>query len=366
MASALICPACQARNKPNWEFCARCGESLEGAAPQAEGPGRRTKAPPRTEEAGPPGDLSSFYLLLMVALMAVVVAAACQNIKNSPPPPPPTPGPFTFGGPVPASPPAATAVAKAGASEGEEGRRLLAQGRAAEALPLLQQAVADDPGNASFKQLLGQALWDTGDREGALRRYAEAASLEPAQYRLGYAQALDLAGQAEAAAAELEGLLAAQPDSLAALEGLAHNYYRRGDYAKALPLLEKAAPQARDAVVMQELAYAAEKAGDPARAADAYRRVLAQEPLADVTRGLLAENLFVQGKADDAVAVLREGLKLSPQTPLLHRGLGSVLERSGRSAEAAAAYREYARLAPNAPDAAEIAARAARLEGSGS
>src|SRR2546426_10614839 len=25
-----VCPACSTRNKPKWEFCARCGESLQG------------------------------------------------------------------------------------------------------------------------------------------------------------------------------------------------------------------------------------------------------------------------------------------------------------------------------------------------
>ena len=62
--------------------------------------------------------------------------------------------------------------------------------------------------------------------------------------------------------------------------------------------------------------------------------------------------------------MLQEGLQRAPNAPLLQRGLGSVLERSGRPAEAAAAYREYARLAPSAPDAADISARAARLEAS--
>jgi predicted Zn-dependent protease len=84
-----------------------------------------------------------------------------------------------------------------------------------------------------------------------------------------------------------------------------------------------------------------------------------------VTRGLLAESLLEDGKKDEALAVLQEGLKATPSAPLLQRQAGSVLERSGRPAEAAAAYRAYARLAPNAPDAKEIAARAARLEAAG-
>lgn len=363
MVSAVICPACHSRNKPSWEYCVRCGESLEEASAEAT---RAAEARPRVEEGGGPQDLSSLYLVLMLAILLSVVAAACHSIANSPPPPPATPGPFTFGGSVPPSPPAVQATPKPGAADGEAGRRLLAQRKAAEAIPLLERAAADDPGNAEFRQLLGRALWETGDRDGALRRYSEAARMEPARYRLGYAQSLEIAGQLEAAVAEFEGVYAAQPGSTITREGLARLYFLRGDYAKALPLLQQTVAETHDLAVMQQVAYALDKTGDRDGAAEAYRRMLAVEPRADVARSLLAENLFVQGRKDEALAVLQEGLQRSPETPLLQRKLGVILERSGRNAEAAAAYREYARLAPNAPDAAELTARAARLAGSGS
>ena len=122
--------------------------------------------------------------------------------------------------------------------------------------------------------------------------------------------------------------------------------------------------------MLQQLAYTTEKTGDRERAISTYRDVLNAEPKADVARGLLAESLLAAGRSNEALSMLQEGLQRTPDAPLLQRGLGSLLERSGRQAEAAAAYREYTRLAPSAPDAADIAARAARLEaaakGSGS
>ena len=85
-------------------------------------------------------------------------------------------------------------------------------------------------------------------------------------------------------------------------------------------------------------------------------------PQANLTRGLLAEVLYKQGKHDEALAVFREGLQANGSAALLHRGLGSLLERTGHRAEAATAYREYARLWPEAKDAAQLQRRAGLLE----
>ncbi|HXK12087.1 MAG TPA: tetratricopeptide repeat protein [Vicinamibacteria bacterium] len=358
MASAVLCPACQTRNRSAWEFCVRCGESLEGAKPAApQAPNAvRAEAP----EGGTPADLASFYLVLMFAILFGTVALACRNLASQPPPPPPSPGVYAFGGP-PAPPPPASPLPSAD-SDAQKGQRLLSQGRAAEALPFLEKAAAADPSNADLRQLIGQALWQTGDRERALDRYSEAARLAPGRYRLSYGQTLDSIGRTAEATSEMEAVLAAQPGNTTAQEILARTYYGAGEYAKALPLLEALASRTHDLVVLQQLGYAADKAGDRDRAAAAYRVVLASDPTATVARSLLADSLASAGRKDDAVAVLQEGVQRSPNAPVFHQHLGILLEQLGRSAEAAAAYREYARLAPNAPDAADLAARADRLE----
>jgi len=360
MANALICPSCRSRNKQSWEFCARCGEPLDAAAVEAASPASYSS--PR--DGGPRGDFASFWLTLTLALLAGTAVVACRQIAKEPPPPPPSPGVFTFGGPQPAPPPAASPVPVPGLQQAEEGRRLVAQGRTAEAIALFEQAAGADPRNAEYRQLLAQALWDTGSRDAALRSFSDAAGLDPSRYRQSYALALEMAGQTDAAVEQLRQVVSEQPQNEVAAEALGRIFYDRGDYSGALPLLERSAARTRDPVVLQKLAYAVESTGDRDRAISVYREVLAAEPRADVARGLLAENLFQKGQSDDAVALLRDGLARNPDAPLLQRGLGSVLERNGKAAEAAVAYREYARLAPNAPDAVEIAARAQRLEGS--
>ena len=361
-ANAVICPACHAQNRAAWEFCARCGEPLDGTATQVTSrQPTLTGVPALAEE--PSQDSGSFWLFLMVAVAIGTVVLACRDIATQPPPPPATPGVFTFGGP-PASGSPSPSPAVVSTSDVEEARRLISQGNLAQAVPLLQKAAAENPGNAEYPHLLGRALWATGDREGALASYGQAARLDPGAYRLEFAQALETMGRVDEAAAQLEAALVAQPGTTIVQEGLSRIYYNKGEFAKAVPLLESVAARTKDPVVMQQLAFAAEKAGDPERAISTYREVLAVQPRADVARGLLAESLLNSGRSNEALSVLQEGVQAAPNAPLLQRGLGSVFERSGRPAEAAAAYREYTRLAPNAPDAADVAARAARLEAS--
>jgi len=81
-----------------------------------------------------------------------------------------------------------------------------------------------------------------------------------------------------------------------------------------------------------------------------------------VTRSLLGELLFRQGKKDEAIALMKTGLERDPKAPLLHRSLGHLLEEAGRIDEAVAQYREYAALAPNTPDSKQMGDRASALE----
>ncbi|HKC12743.1 MAG TPA: tetratricopeptide repeat protein, partial [Vicinamibacteria bacterium] len=117
-----------------------------------------------------------------------------------------------------------------------------------------------------------------------------------------------------------------------------------------------------DPVLQQELGYALQATGDSKAAIDVYRSVVTLAPGAEIARGLLANLLYEQGRPDDAIALVQEGLQRDPQAPFLRPRLGSLLEQSGRPREAAREYREYARLVPNAPDAKELTDRADRLE----
>jgi predicted Zn-dependent protease len=360
-AAFRVCPACGSRSKLKWEYCAKCGESLQDVAP-GDGAGP-TPTPVRAETTGEPsGFRIPASLLVGVAALGVAVYAYSQRdasrdvepaiftIPTLPPTPPPA-----------GSVPAPTAAEKAF----QRGRDLLAQGRAEEALPHFAQAVADAGDNPLYRTFYGRALWATNDREDAVRQYQAAAQLDPQSpnYSRELARALVTVGKNEEAARELARLVQMQPQDSDALRTLARVKMDLGAPREAAELLIQATDvRPGDLSVVQELGYALEQAGALDDAKAYYAVILDRRPGAHVTRGRLAEVLLKQQKAQEAVETVREGMRSEPQAPLLHRALGSLLERTGDTAGAAVAYREYARLAPKADDAQALEARAAELE----
>jgi Flp pilus assembly protein TadD len=359
---ALICPACRTRNRVGWDFCVRCGEALEGVT--------LTEAPaPASMDADetPPEELqdrrSGSQVLVLAGLAFVVLVAAAWRFAPEAPGRP-RPLPFNIVPPPPAQAAGAAAADSPGTADFEEGRRLLSRGEAAAAIPLLSKAVAAAPGNAIFHDLLGQAFWATGARQLAFAQYDEGARLDRVRFGTRLAERLAVSGRETDAAKAYEEVLYSDPENPAAQEGLGLMQYRLGNFAKAVPLLQRVASARRsDPVLQQEVAYALQASGDTPGAIAAYRNVLALAPGADTSRSLLGGLLYERGQPEAAIALLREGIEQSPQVPLLRLHLANMLERSGRPQEAAQNYHEYARLAPNAADAKELEDRAQRLEG---
>lgn len=359
---ALVCPACGVRNRPTWEFCVKCGESLEGAAltteDEVDGPEAEAPAP----VSGVPSTV-----VLGLALLAVVVfaAVAWRYASEADPPPQPDPAMFTIATLPPELPGSEPLPSTPGAEAFAEARRLIGEGDREGARDSFAAAIAADGANAAYRSAYGRVLWDLGGRRQALEELGIAARLDPKR-QLAYARALDIAGDRTDAVGQYEEVLAGNPDAGIVHEELGRLHYRSGNFEPAALHLERAVEaRPNDMVLRQEYGYALDASGDKDGAEAAYRQVVEVAPQAVVSRGLLVEVLYDRGEKDEALTVLQEGLELSPDAPLLQRQLGSILERNGQTAEAAEAYRRYAQQAPNAPDAKELADRAARLEKTG-
>jgi predicted Zn-dependent protease len=355
-----VCPACGTRNKPKWEFCARCGESLQGVPLDEPAPVEFT-AEEETISSGAFPWVTGLGLIAFFGLTVGVMVWSQKRTADAPP----NPNIFTLPT-LPPSPAAAREQPKEpGQDDFDQGTRLLLAGDTAGAVARLAQAVAFAPDNPLYRNFYAKALLAAGSSDEALRQFEAAFSLSPenVSYLSDAARTMDRAGKVAEAARAYEAILARQPRNEQALHDLSSLHQRTGHPEQALPLLRQLT-EARpdDLVLRQELGYVFEKTGDLKAAGQEYEKVLALRPDAHVTRGLLAEIHFKQGEKNEAIALLRDGVARNAEAPLLHRGLGSLLERTGDVAEAVKEYREYARLAPNAPDAKQLADRADRLE----
>ena len=218
-----ICPSCEARNKPKWEFCVRCGESLVDvplsssavSAPPAS-------AVPADTERG--GSFTGFGWGTVAGLVGLCLATLL--VVNRPSIEKTDPSVFAF--PRSAEEPTrAPAAALPQPSPGQDllnrGRSLLLQGKSSAALVLLAQAVAAAPEDPETRYAYAQALWQTDSRAEALGQYQEAARLAPrnVSYRRDLAKCLAALGQKDEAVQAYKAALALQPNSPAWLRELA-------------------------------------------------------------------------------------------------------------------------------------------------
>jgi tetratricopeptide (TPR) repeat protein len=360
-----VCPKCGTRNKGKWEFCVRCGESLQDVTVASSSPSTPAKA---KIQVGPASEASPVGALALAVLFVGALAGGIWWWRAAPTPTP-LQAAVVVGVPRPSPPKGSSeTLPDLGDEDANLARVKLAQNDPAGALPLLERAIAKNPNSAALHALYARVLVFTGNVQKAVAEYTTATQLDPqdVSFRTGKAGALNLAGRYDEALQEYQTLVArgGSPDVEEDLGQLLLS--RKHDPAGALVHLRKASEGAPDdAAFGEQLASALEQTQDLAGAQKAYESVLKSNPGASASRGRLAEILFNEGKTDDAIALVRSGIALDSSVPLLHRDLGAFLERAGKAQEASAAYREYAKLAPNAPDAEAIKARADALSGEG-
>ena len=360
-ADSRVCPACGTRNKLKWEFCVKCGESLQDIEPERAASTAAPASVPSSEGAG--ASWASTLGTIVALGLAVYIGfrfrpeaatAAAGLLAN--------PAAAEFAAQR-ASPSIAPVVPEPNLNDA---LRNLRSRNTQSALEQLAQAVAERPNDVEARFAYGHALYQAGKAELALAQLLEASRLDPRHARASADAAKLLIGLGRPAEAIplLETAIAEDPSSPAWLSQLGRLYMDKGEPGRAAQVFEKAATASHNnARFLEELGYALEKSGNAEGATAAYRKALASDPNSGSTRALLAERMLAAGKADDAIALVREGVQRDAR---LNMALGSLLERSGRPREAAEAYRDYARQNPKAPDAVTMETRAKVLEGSSS
>jgi tetratricopeptide (TPR) repeat protein len=157
-----------------------------------------------------------------------------------------------------------------------------------------------------------------------------------------YARAIDL----------VELSLVEQPDNAEALAHLAAALQNGGRAEEAIAQFEKAlARRPDDPETHHNLGTTLRSLGRLDEAIGHYRRALDLKPnYAEALSGV-AVVLLDQGKRDDAIAHLRQAVVLRPENAEAHNNLGVVLMGHGRLEEAIARYEHALALKPDYADA---------------
>jgi tetratricopeptide (TPR) repeat protein len=231
--------------------------------------------------------------------------------------------------------------------------------RFADALPILNKVLADDPRNAFARLVMGSAHMGMGDAPGAIAWFRKYLDLVPnSAYAHQWIAICQLRrGDREQALRESAAALAIDPRFSDARVLRGGVLAARGDYAGALAELRQAvqADPAKPALRL-DLARVLGEAGRAAEARAEYEAALKTQP--DYAPALVGLGVLLAAGGDtaDAERALRRALEVDPALVEARFDLAQVLDGQGRHAEAAA---EYARVRDAEGASPEIRRRAA-------
>lgn len=290
----------------------------------------------------------------------------------------------------------AAALAQTSAETG----RLLEQGKYAEALPLLQQAARQNPGDASLQFNLGLALFRLNRLEDALVPLSKAAGDPKLSDDAGYLQGVALfqLGRWAESARKLESLRRHQRHGETALYMLVEAYRRTKEPDKTKQaFLDLASRYPESAYLNRLMGIAYESEGNFLKALEEFQQALTKNPqmpeihfaigfihwkqqrFEDAApyfeRELSIQPCFAQahyylgeiyrkrGQMDKAAAGYRKAFECDSGYAGAYLGLGTLLEQQGQIEEAIAMYREYVRREPRQTDGRYRLARALQKAG---
>jgi tetratricopeptide (TPR) repeat protein len=167
-------------------------------------------------------------------------------------------------------------------------------------------------------------------------------------------------GRLEEAIAAAQTGLRLEPENGFGYLVLGKAYLLREEYARAVPLLERAAERIDDPRMQDTLGGALYLAGDPARAAAHLERAHAAHPTYAPTLRRLGEALADAGRPQEARQRYEEALQIDPGFTEVYPLLAGLLLAEGRAAESLQKAEVACRLAPDLPDGFFALAQALR------
>ncbi len=197
----------------------------------------------------------------------------------------------------------------------EKGARLVEAQRWQQALPVLEVAVDEQPGDSRPHELLGRAAAKVGDFELSARHYGRVVELgrADASVMIGLGNALASLGRPEDARNAYQAVIELEPDN-------------------------------HEAHI--EVGVALEQLGPAEAAVKHYRRAIELNPEQPAAYVELGRTLCALGRADEAATPTERAIELGEATPLLYMRLGRAHATLGNVGLAAAAYQRAAAIVP--------------------
>lgn len=192
----------------------------------------------------------------------------------------------------------------------QEGYDLVVAGRVDEAVALANALLADDEKNVQARNLLGLALYKTGDNEGSIVHYDQAieASPEYPEAHFNRANSLQMLGRRDEAEQGYLKAVQLKKDFVLAHYNLGVIYADTGRWDQAI---------------------------------SAHRRALDHDPEFYFAYIALGQILYAQGNFDDAAANLSKSLELQPEAKEIRVLLGNAYLQTGREDAANLAENEF-------------------------
>jgi tetratricopeptide (TPR) repeat protein len=230
----------------------------------------------------------------------------------------------------------------------------LESGKLPQALQNLEQMVTRNPRDVSTRTLLGSVYDKTGNAQKAVEQYKEALKIAPhfvpALNNLAYvlSDKLNKLDEAYEYGAKARDLV---PESHHVADTFGWILYRRGDYSRALLLLQESATRAPDQAEIQfHLGMAAYAMAQEVTARAALRRALELEPnlpaRAEALDRLSVLDMDASRGDQGALAKLRERIQKQPDDAVALLRLGRLYAAMGNTAQAIPTFENARKLSP--------------------
>jgi protein O-GlcNAc transferase len=226
-------------------------------------------------------------------------------------------------------------------------------GRFTEAQALYQQALAQNPRDASTLHLLGIVTCQLGDNPAGVRYLRQAVAAEPASaiYHCNLAMALNESGDRDEAIAEYRRALILDPKYVQALSNLASALLDKGEIDESIRLSRAALQWRPDfAAAHNNLGAALEKKEDLDGAIAEFREAIRLRPDLAGAFHNLGSALRSRGEFEESERSLRQAIALKPDFADAHNKLSQLLYDRGKWDDSVVAARQAVKLQPLSTD----------------